>query len=130
MKTLCVLVGLLFLMGCMASMSNVIQSKSGGTVKIYPIDLDRAWKAALLVLRQNGCEAIEEHRDEGYMLTTSFKNWMPGTQGIGTFIGVWIESINQNAVKVTTVTKRRDPTVLVTSLTETGFHDQFAQAIK
>ena len=56
--------------GC-RSMSDVIKDKDNGTVQVYPVDSDQAWKIAVQVFRWEGTDAIEEHRDQNMMLTSS-----------------------------------------------------------
>src|SRR5438105_3726400 len=55
---------LLWLTGCQ-TLGDVMQEKTqgGGTTQVYPVDTDQAWKIALTVLRWEGSDAIEEHRD-------------------------------------------------------------------
>jgi len=120
-----VLVTLLTLSGC-ASMSDVLQSKNEGTVNVYPVNEEEAWKIAMTVLRWEDAETIEEHRDEHYMLTTTGVNLVSA----GTLIGVWVEPVNENDTKVTVVTKRKMQTNVATGLTETTFQKRFSQAVE
>lgn len=112
-------------LGC-ATMSDVIQQKESGTSRVYPINADRAWEIAKGILRSEGSDQIEEHRKEGYMLTSAHN---PMTQQVGTAIGVWVESADPKSSKVTIVTKRKYALSLFTALTETTFHDKFAQIV-
>ena len=114
------------LAGC-ATLGDVIREKDqgGGTVQVYPIDTDQAWKIAMTVFRWEGSDAIEEHRDQGYMLTSSGVNLVTA----GTVMGAWIEPAGQGQTKVTVVTKRRIATNLATTLTETTFQKRFGQAV-
>ena len=123
--TLGLLVVLAGLTGCQ-TLSDVVKAKDEGTSQVYPIDPDQAWKIAMTVFRWEGSDAIEEHRAEGYMLTSSGMNLMTA----GTVMGAWVEPVAQGQTKVTVVTKRRIVTNLVTTLTETTFHRRFAQAVK
>jgi hypothetical protein len=116
---------LAWLTGC-ATMSDVIKSKDQGTVQVYPVSADKAWDIAKTVFRWEGSDAIEEHRSENYMLTSSGMNLIT----MGTVMGAWIEPIDNNSTKVTAVTKRRIATNLATTLTETTFHKRFAQAVE
>lgn len=111
--------------GC-ATMSDVLKSKDEGTVQTYPVKTDQAWEIAMTVLRWEGCETIEEHRSSGYMLTTVGQNFVSA----GSLVGVWVESADAGHTKVTVVTKRKVQTNLATGLTETTFHDRFAEAVK
>ncbi len=72
-----------------------------------------------------GADAIEEHREEGYMLTSSGMSLFTG----GTVMGAWIEPVDTNATRVTVVTKRRVSINIATTLRETTFHERFAQAV-
>src|SRR5262249_13956566 len=67
--TVCALaMALLWLTGCQ-TLGDVMREKAegGGTVQVYPVDTDQAWKIALTVFRWEGSDAIEEHRDQSYM---------------------------------------------------------------
>jgi hypothetical protein len=113
---------LVFLSAC-ATMSDVLKNKENGTAVIYDLSKEQAWKAAITVFRWEGADAIEEHKDEGYMLTSSGMNAVSA----GAFMGAWIEPEGKR-VKVTVVTKRKIATNIATTLTETTFHKRFSQA--
>lgn len=108
------------------TMSDVIKSKDEGTVEVYAVDSDRAWKIAMQVFRWEGADAIEEHRDQNVMLTSSGFNLVTA----GTYMGAWVEPVDANTTKVTCVTKRRIATNIATTLTETTFHNRFRQAVE
>jgi hypothetical protein len=108
------------------TMSDVVKNKDEGTVQVYPVNSDQAWKIAMQVFRWEGADAIEEHRDENMMLTSSGFNFVTA----GTYMGAWVEPLNANTTKVTCVTKRRIATNVATTLTETTFHDRFRQAVE
>jgi hypothetical protein len=123
----CTLVmAVLGLAGC-ATLNDVVQEKNqgGGTAQVYPVDTDQAWKIAMTVFRWEGSDAIEEHRDQGYMLTSSGTNFVSA----GAVMGAWVEPAGRSQTKVTVVTKRRMATNLATTLTETTFHKRFGQAV-
>jgi len=111
--------------GC-ASMSEVLTSKDDGTSVNYPIGFDQSWDAAITVLRWEDCETIEQHKSQGYMLTTVGQNFISS----GSLIGVWVDKIDKNNSKVTIVSKRRMKTELATGLTEGTFQSRFAQAVE
>jgi hypothetical protein len=110
--------------GC-ATMSDVVRSKDQGTVQVYPVNADQAWDIAKAVFRWEGTDAIEEHRAEGYMLTSSGMNLIT----MGAVMGAWVEPVDKNSARVTVVTKRRVATNVATTLTEATFHKRFAQAV-
>ena len=111
--------------GC-ATMSDVIRSKDKGTVQVYPVNEDQAWNIAKTVFRWEGADAIEEHRAEGYMLTSSGMNLIT----MGAVMGAWVEPVDKNSTRVTVVTKRRIATNIATTLTESTFHNRFSQAVE
>ncbi len=118
---------LAILFGC-SNFNDVIRVKedgSEGTTKTYPVNADQAWKIAMTVFRWEGSDAIEEHRDEGYMLTSSGMNWV----SMGTVMGAWVDPVDNENTKVTVVTKRRITTNIATTLTEGTFHNRFAEAV-
>lgn len=119
---------LLGLTGC-ASLNDVVQAKESGregTTKDYQVTFDQAWAISKAVFRWEGSDAIEEHREQGYMLTSSGMTFLSP----GTVMGAWVEPSANNAMRVTVVTKRRVQTALVTTLTESTFHRRFAQAVE
>jgi hypothetical protein len=118
-------VSLVWVVGC-ATMGDVLKAKSEGTSQIYPVTGDQAWDIAKTVFHWEGSDAIEEHRPEGYMLTSSGINFV----SYGAVMGAWIEPIDRAQTQVTVVTKRRLAMNVATSLTETTFHKRFAQAVE
>ncbi|MBC7755289.1 MAG: hypothetical protein H7Z20_01350 [Bdellovibrio sp.] len=116
---------LLTLSGC-ATMQDVVQDKSEGTTKNYPVSEAQAWEISKTVFRWEGSDAIEEHKDQHYMLTSSGLNLV----SYGAVMGAWVDSIDVDNTKVTVVTKRRVKLNIATTLTETTFHNRFAQAVK
>jgi len=107
-------------------MGDVLKAKDEGMVQVYPVNADQAWEIAMTVFRWEGADAIEQHRSEGHMLTSSGMTWVSA----GAVMGAWIEPIGQDNTKVTVVTKRRIATNIATTLTETTFHKRFAQAVQ
>ncbi len=117
-------VSLVLLAGC-ATMSDVMKSKNEGTAQVYPVDSEQAWEISRTVFRWEGADAIEEHKADGYMLTSTGMNWV----SYGAVMGAWIDSVDKDNTKVTVVTKRRIATNLATTLTETTYHKRFGQAV-
>jgi hypothetical protein len=112
-----------------ATMDDVVRAKMDGTegmTRMYPVSSTQAFDIARTVFRWEGSDAIEEHPDEGYMLTSSG----PSLFTMGTVMGAWIEEVEGEKSLVTVITKRRVATNLVTTLTESTFHRRFAQAVE
>ena len=117
------------LLGGCATMNDVVRVKedgSEGTTKVYPVTIDQAWEISKTVFRWEGSDAIEEHRDQGYMLTSSGMNLVSW----GAVMGAWIEPVDKKNTKVTVVTKRRVTVNIATTLTEGTYHRRFAQAVE
>jgi len=117
-----------FFNGC-ATMNDVVRVKHAGTegtTKVYPVNADQAWEISKAVFRWEGSDAIEEHRDERYMLTSSGMNFFSW----GTVMGAWMEPVDTDNTKVTVVTKRRITINIATTLTEGTYHNRFAQAVE
>jgi hypothetical protein len=124
---ICMFAACVTLSGC-ATINDVVAAKESGregTTQEYAVTQDQAWDIARTVFRWEGTDAIEEHRAEGYMLTSS--GMSIGTAGA--VMGAWVAEGSNGNTKVTVVTKRRVQTNLFTSLTETTFHRRFAQAV-
>jgi uncharacterized protein YceK len=124
---LAILVLATMMSGC-ATLSDVQKVKeegSEGTTKTYAVTADQAWDIAKTVFRWEGSDAIEEHRSEGYMLTSSGMNMVSW----GAVMGAWIKPLDASNTEVTVVTKRRLTLNVFTTLTEGTFHRRFAQAV-
>jgi hypothetical protein len=122
---LSLLIVVAWLAGC-ATMGDVMKSKQKGTAKVYPVTADQAWEISRTVFRLEGSDAIEEHRAQGYMLTSSGVNLVSW----GAVMAAWIDPIDKNNTKVTVVTKRRVQINIATTLTETTFHKRFAEEVE
>lgn len=105
-----------------ATMSDVTHGKSNGTTRAYAVTFDEAWSISAAIMEKEGAE-LEEHRAEGYMLGDI------GRLTYRTLMGVWIDRLSDGSTSVTVVTKRRFVIAIFTILTETTFHERFAQAI-
>lgn len=97
---------LLAMSGC-ATMQDVVKAKqngSEGTTQTYNVNETQAWEIAKTVFRWEGSDAIEEHKEQNYMLTSSGMNLV----SYGAVMGAWIEpTTHASNTKVTVVTKRR-----------------------
>ena len=114
--------------GC-ATMNDVLRVKEAGTegtTKVYPVNADQAWDISKAVFRWEGSDAIEEHKDQGYMLTSSGMNLVSW----GAVMGAWIKPIDKDNTEVTVVTKRRITINVATTLMESTYHKRFAQAVE
>jgi hypothetical protein len=130
MKRIFVMFGVVFVAaflftGC-STMDDVIKSKKEGTSRVYHVNFEQAWDIAKTVFRWEGADTIEEHKKDGYMLTSSGVNLV----SYGAVMGAWIEPVGEDKTMVTVVTKRRISVNLATTLTEKTFHKRFAQAVK
>lgn len=124
--TLAALLACTLLGAACSTMSDVMKSKDEGTSAVYPVTTEQAFDIARTVFRWEGCDAIEEHESEGYMLTSSGANWV----SYGAVMGAWVDADGPDRTKVTVVTKRRLSTDIATTLTESTFQKRFQQAVE
>ena len=101
------------------------KSKGQGTTVSYPVTRDQAYDVCMAIFRWEGSDAIEEHKSQGYMLTS----WSSG-MGNGTVAGAFIESADPGNTRVTAITQRRQSLSVTTDLTETHFHTLFARSVE
>ena len=118
-KILVLLLVFAFIVGC-AAMSDVVKSKQNGQINVYSINADQAWEIAKTVFRWAKADAVEEHRKESYLAASSGANVMVA----------WIEPMDKKIIRVTVASKRRLPINPFTDLTETDFHNYFAQGVE
>ena len=118
--------GLVLLASC-SNLNDVIEAKQEGKgmSEIYPVTWDQAWEIARTVFRWEGSDAIEEHKNEGYMLTSTGMNLV----SYGAVMGAWIEKVDEDSTKVTLVTKRRIKMNVFTTTTHKHWHELFAKAV-
>src|SRR6185295_19035492 len=88
--------------------------KGRGTQRTYPVTVDQAWVISKTILELQPTEKIEEHRAEGYMLTSDEISALTPS----TYMGVFIEPDGARETKVTFVTRRRTPTQAYAALSE------------
>jgi hypothetical protein len=85
--------------GC-ATMNDVERVKDAGTegtTKVYPVTADQAWEISKTVFRWEGSDAIEEHRDQGYMLTSSGMNMVSRGEPLWERgLSLWINTIQKS----------------------------------
>jgi hypothetical protein len=119
----------IILTGCATTHDVVPGKKEGseGISRVYPVNADQAWEIGKVVFRWEGRHAVEEHRDRGYMLSSSGM----GLVGWGTVIGAWFEPVDGENTRVTVITRRRvTATPAASMLKEDSFHHLFAEAVE
>ena len=121
------LLAFLLVSGC-ATTNDVVRVKQEGwegTVEVCDVAFEQAWEISKTVFRWEGADAIEEHKDQRYMLTSSGMNMVSW----GAVMGAWIEPVDAGNTRVTVVTKRRVTINIATTLTEGTYQKRFAQAV-
>jgi hypothetical protein len=112
--------------GCAKKHDLVVYKLRGrGTQRVYAVTADQAWNISKAILKLEPTEAIEEHRSDGYMLTSDDSSALTAS----TYMGVFIEPEGRAATKVTFVTRRRTPTQAWAGLSEEGFHRKFHELV-
>src|SRR3954462_6820229 len=113
--------------GCASKRDLVVAKVRGrGTQRVYPVTVDQAWRISKAILTLEPTEKIEEHRSEGYMVTSDEISALTPS----TYMGVFIEPEGTREAKVTFVTRRRTPTQGYAALSEGSFHRKFAELLK
>ena len=124
-RTLTFVATALLVAGC-HNVADLPRYKSEGVAQTYPVTLDEAWAITQAVFRWGGATAIEEHRAEGYMLTSSGDN----LHGRGTVMGAWVEGVDATHTRVIVVMRQRMRSNVLTPLTEATFHRRFAETVQ
>jgi hypothetical protein len=112
-------VSILAFTGCMRNVRVLDEAaQSGeGTTQIYHIDVNTAKVIAKNILYEENFEAVEDRGAD--LKAVSEKSY---------FLVVFTQK--ENGLAVTAISKRRFATQLLTTLTETSFHEQFAERVK
>lgn len=124
-RLLTVVAAALWLAGCLA-VKDVPRYKSEGVAQTYPVTLDEAWTITQSVFRWGGATEFEEHRAEGYMLTSAGGN----LHGHGTIMGAWLEPVDRANTRVLVVMKQRLRSTVVFTINEATFHRRFAETVQ
>jgi hypothetical protein len=118
--------GALAFVACATRRDVVVSKLRGrGISHVYPITTEQAWTISKTILELEPTEKVDEHKSDGYMLTSdSSSTFTPST-----YMGVFIEPDGPAAAKVTFVTRRRTPTQSYATLSESSFHRKFAELL-
>ncbi len=119
-----VLIVLLFLTtGCMRNIRALDEAERSqeGIRQTYNIDIDTAKAISKSILRNEGFEVIEDN--VSYLNTTSLNTL---------FRVIFTSSFTSSGsrTEIWAISKRRQPTQIPTTLSESGFHARFAEALK
>jgi len=118
----------LIVIGACATKQDILVTKLRGRAAghIYPVTLDQAWNISKTLFHLEPTDAIEEHRPDGYMLTSQ------NAEGLnaGTYMGVFIEPGERpGESKVTFIARRKSPTQAYPALGDGMFHKKFAELV-
>lgn len=127
MKKIILFVTVLLMWSSCSTLNSVVKAKDEGkgTTVVYDINTDQAWDLAKKSFRWAGSDAIEEYKEDGYMLTSKGMNLVSS----GSVMGAWIENAGSGKSKVTVVSKRRISTQIATGMTEDKYHKYFAKGV-
>jgi hypothetical protein len=112
-----------------ATRQDIVVAKLRGRAngRVYPVTFDQAWAISKAIFKLEPTEALEEHRDEGYILTSQDASGLSA----GTYMGVFVEAGDRpGESKVTFIARRRTPTQAYAALNEGLFHKKFAALIE
>ena len=126
-KALMLVIGVSMLAGCQP-MDRLPKAKQAGrgTTQVYAVPEAQAWQIAKTVFLWSGTQPLQEHRDEGYMLTRNGFDFVTA----GAVMGAWVEAVDAEQTKVTVITRRRVVLSPATTLRERTFHRRFAHAVE
>jgi hypothetical protein len=123
---------IIFASGC-ASMQeltkeviNARNSGKEGVTKVYPVTEKQAWDITRAVFHWEKTEEIEEHPDQGYVITSTGMKML----AFGSVMGVWIEPVDSDNTRITVIAKRRVKTDTFTDLTPSKFYERFDEGVK
>lgn len=106
-------------------------AKGKGKSQIYSVDSNQAWDIAKVILRQwMGADAIEEHKEEGYLLASAGPISTFLCDSDGGVIGIWIGHIDKNNTRVTAISRRKHPFDTYYPLSRDEFFVRFNQAVE
>lgn len=120
MKTLVLLILPTLILGCRSMETLKADRRAGerGTEEVYKTDFSSLWTASKQVLAEAGSGAIDEDQASKQMFTTfpmSFWSY-------GTITAVYFQE-DPAGCKVGVISRRKMPTNIVTSMSESGFHE-------
>ena len=128
MRHYIMLIGILCLCTNCSTLNSVLKAKEDGkgTVVDYPVNFEDGWEIAKRAFRWAGADAIEEYKDEGYMLTSKGMNLVSS----GSVMGSWVEDLGNGQCRVTVISKRRISTQIATGMTEDKYHRLYAKGVE
>jgi hypothetical protein len=112
--------------GCAGTRQDVLSAYQAGDgeVRTYNATFEQTWAAAHAALVWNHAAAIEEHRDQGFMLGTApAQEWSWGAS-----MGIWIDPADARSRRVRAVVSRTLATN-VTAQNETTLLDDMGRAL-
>jgi hypothetical protein len=121
------IIGLCLVLGaCAGNRKDVLDAHNAGkgTEQVFDAPLDQAWDASRAALRWNNAQAIEEHRDQGYMIGTAP---MQGFSN-GASIGVWLSPAGDASTRVRVIVSRAYA-LNWTGQTESGVLEDMGKAV-
>ena len=124
----CAFVAAISLALACATKQDVLIAKLRGRAdgRIYSVTFDQAWSISETIFRLEPTDAIEEHRSDGYILTSQ----NAGGLSAGTYMGVFIEPAERaGESKVTFIARRKTPTQAYPALNDATFHKKFAELV-
>lgn len=110
-----------------ATRQDVVVSKlrGRGTPHVYSVTPDQAWAISKTILSFEHTETVDEHRQDGYMLTSEDT----GSLSPGTYMGVFVEPDGARSAKVTFIARRRSALQAYSALDDNTFHKRFADLL-
>ena len=127
MRTLVLVIIPLSILGCrsMEGLREDRRASARGTEEVYTASFETLWAKSKDVLRESGAEGIEEVLQAKEL----YAAFPPSFLSHGTISCVYFEP-EGSSWRVGAISRRRMPTNLVTSMTESGFHEALKAKLK
>ena len=113
-------------LGSCANRQDVLRTKlqGKGVAHTYEVTFNQAWSIASTIFRLEPTEPIENHRSEGYMLTSQ----NPGPMSSGAYLG-FFEPAGEKGTRVTFIVRRQSAHQAYPFLNEAAFHHKFEELV-
>ncbi len=114
-----ILLVMTMLVGCVTTIRDVLSGKEKGITMQYALPVDKAYKVAYTVLRWSSDGLIEDHREEGYLLTANGKYQSQ-------LIAVWFDSVRVDTTAITFVAANG----VISQKREQKLHSYYQEAVQ
>ncbi|MCK4560944.1 MAG: hypothetical protein KAV45_14275 [Calditrichia bacterium] len=113
------ILSILFL-SCASSIESVRDGKESGESVVYKTTFENAWAYVKKIFKEEGVTIKEINKDQGSI----FGEQSATLVNYGSYIGVWIDEVNDNEVNVIAYSKRALATQLASGFSASDLHEK------